>query len=171
MFFLLRRAGSGRGDSCTPLPLPHMLVAQAPQEMSVRSSYLLIVDKPVRGKHLLRVDGRGMHEHTAILAVGWSRVTKEREKEKRREKGRRKWKEGGEGGGGRRRGKEGGEGGGGRRGGKEGGEKEKGEGGGGRRRRGKEGGREEGEGGEGRRRRGRKGGEKGRAYSLDTEWI
>ena len=85
-FFLLRRAGSGRGDSCTPLPLPHMLVAQAAQEMSIRSSYLLIVDKPVRGKHLLRVDRRGMHEHTAILAVGW-RVTKEREKEKRREKG------------------------------------------------------------------------------------
>ena len=87
VFYLLRRAGSGRGDSCTPLPLPHMLVAQAAQEMSIRSSYLLIVDKPVRGKHLLRVDGRGMHEHTAILAVGWSRVTKEREKEKRREKG------------------------------------------------------------------------------------
>ena len=85
--FLLRRAGSGRGDSCTPLPLPHMLVAQAAQEMSVESSYLLIVDKPVRGKHLLRGDGRGMHEHTAILAVGWSRVTKEREKKKRREKG------------------------------------------------------------------------------------
>ena len=63
-----------------------MLVAQSPQEMSVRSNYLLIVDKPVGGKHLLRVDGRRMHEHTAILAVGW-RVT-EREKEKqRREEG------------------------------------------------------------------------------------
>ena len=93
-FSLLRRAGSGRGDSCTPLPLPHMLVAQAAQEMSVRSSYLLIVDKPVGGKHLLRVDGRGMHEHTAILAVGW-RVTK---REKRRRGGKREKEVEGEGG-------------------------------------------------------------------------
>ena len=82
---MLRRAGSGRGESCTPLPLPHMLVAQALQEMSVRSYYLLIVDKPVGGEHLLRVDGRRMHEHTAILAVGW-RVT-EREKKKREKEG------------------------------------------------------------------------------------
>ena len=109
-FFLLRRAGSGRGESCTPLPLPHMLVAQAPQEMSVRSSYLLVVDKPVGGEHLLRVDGRGMHEHTAILAVGWmDSDQRERRGEEKEVKGR--WKEGGgEGGGGGRRG--GGEGGG-----------------------------------------------------------
>ena len=73
--------------------------------MSVRSYYLLIVDKPVGGEHLLRVDGRRMHEHTAILAVGW-RVT-EREKKKREKEGRKRRRRGGGEGEGRREGGEG----------------------------------------------------------------
>ena len=73
-----------------------MLVAQSPQEMSVRSNYLLIVDKPVGGKHLLRVDGRRMHEHTAILAVGWRVTKRERRRSRGGKKGRRR-RGGGEG--------------------------------------------------------------------------